>query len=93
MRCIALTPTRGLTPGSPVVDTGHPLWVPVGDGLLGRVFNVSGEVIDQKEKITGGEWRSIHGQPVPLRRQSTVSEVFETGRTEGRAWALLLDQV
>jgi F-type H+-transporting ATPase subunit beta len=79
VRCIALTPTRGLAMGSPVVDTGHPLRAPVGDALLGRVFNVFGEVIDRKEEITGVERRSIHGHPVPLSRQSTVSEVFETG--------------
>jgi F-type H+-transporting ATPase subunit beta len=79
VRCIALTPTRGLAMGSPVVDTGYPLRVPVGDALLGRVFNVFGEVIDRKEEITGVERRSIHGHPVPLSRQSTVSEVFETG--------------
>lgn len=46
---------------------------------MGRVFNVLGETIDRKEKIGGGEWRSIHRKPVPLHQQSTLSEVFETG--------------
>lgn len=79
VRGIALTPTQGLTRGSVVVDTGFPLKVPIGKRLLGRVFNVFGETIDRKEKIAGGEWRSIHRKPVPLHQQSTLSEVFETG--------------
>ena len=79
VRGIALTPTQGLARGSVVVDTGFPLKAPVGKRLLGRVFNVFGETIDRKEKIGGGEWRSIHRKPVPLDRQSTLSEVFETG--------------
>jgi F-type H+/Na+-transporting ATPase subunit beta len=57
IRGIALTPTQGLARGSTVVDTGHPLLVPVGKRLLGRVFNVSGETIDGLETISGGEWR------------------------------------
>jgi F-type H+-transporting ATPase subunit beta len=79
VRGIALTPTRGLALGGAIVDTGQPLRVPVGERLLGRVFNVFGETIDKKEPITGGEWRSIHQRPVPLTQQSTVSEVFTTG--------------
>ncbi len=79
VRGIALTPTQGLARGSVVVDTGFPLKAPVGKRLLGRVFNVFGETIDRKEKIGGGEWRSIHRKPVPLHQQSTLSEVFETG--------------
>lgn len=79
VRGIALTPTQGLTRGSAIVDTGFPLKAPVGKRLLGRVFNVFGETIDRKEKIGGGEWRSIHRKPVPLHQQSTLSEVFETG--------------
>ena len=78
-RGIALTPTQGLARGSRVVDTGEPLKVPVGERLLGRMFNVFGETIDDKEKIEGGEWRSIHQRPVPLARQATQSEIFETG--------------
>jgi F-type H+/Na+-transporting ATPase subunit beta len=79
VRGVALTPTRGLALGAAILDTGRPLQAPVGEQLLGRVFNVFGETIDNKEPITGGEWRSIHQQPVPLTQQSTVSEVFTTG--------------
>jgi len=79
IRAIALTSAQGLAEGSTVVDTGNPLKVPVGDRLLSRVFNVFGEPIDKKEPITGGEWRSIHQEPVPLEQQSTKSEIFVTG--------------
>jgi F-type H+-transporting ATPase subunit beta len=51
----------------------------VGKELLGRVFNVFGQTIDKKAQIEGAELRSIHREPIPLRDQSTVSEIFETG--------------
>jgi len=79
VRGIALTPTQGLALDSIVADTGCPIRVPVGKRLLGRVFNVFGETIDNKGEIVDGEWRSIHREPVPLTQQSTLSEVFETG--------------
>ena len=79
VRGIALTPTRGLALASRVTDSGHPIKVPVGERLLGRVFNVFGETIDNKEEVSGGDWRSIHQRPVPLTRQSTISEIFTTG--------------
>ena len=79
VRGVALTPTQGLARGSTVIDTGKPFEVPVGKELLGRVFNVFGETIDKKTKIEGAELRSIHREPIPLRDQSTVSEIFETG--------------
>jgi len=79
VRGIALNPTRGLARGSPIHDTGHPLKVPVGKSLLGRVFNVFGECIDKKGPVKASEWRSIHRQPVPLDQQATTSEVFQTG--------------
>ncbi len=79
IRGIALTPAQGLAQGSAIIDTGHPLRVPVGKRLTGRVFNVFGETIDRGEAVTGGEWRSIHQEPVPLDRQSTASEIFKTG--------------
>ena len=79
VRGVALTPTQGLARGSMVIDTGKPFEVPVGKELLGRVFNVFGQTIDKKAQIEGAEWRSIHREPIPLRDQSTVSEIFETG--------------
>jgi F-type H+/Na+-transporting ATPase subunit beta len=79
VRGVALTPTQGVARGSAVYDTGAPFKVPVGKRLLGRMFNVFGNTIDEEEAVTGGEWRSIHADPVPLTQQSTVSEIFETG--------------
>ncbi len=79
VRGIALTPSQGLARGSPVVDTAQPLKVPVGEELLGRVFNVFGSTIDHKGNVEAKEWRSIHQKPVPLSRQTTISEIFETG--------------
>ncbi|PKN39008.1 MAG: F0F1 ATP synthase subunit beta [Deltaproteobacteria bacterium HGW-Deltaproteobacteria-2] len=79
VRGVALTPTQGLARGSKVIDTGKPFEVPVGKELLGRVFNVFGQTIDKKGKVEAGEIRSIHREPIPLRDQSTVSEIFETG--------------
>jgi F-type H+-transporting ATPase subunit beta len=78
-RGIALTSTQGLAQGASVLDVGHPLKVPVGKRLLGRMFNVFGETIDEKRAIKGGEWRTIHQDPIPLDRQSTTSEIFTTG--------------
>jgi F-type H+-transporting ATPase subunit beta len=79
VRGIALTSTQGLAEGSSVLDTEDPLKVPVGERLLSRVFNVFGDTIDNKDPITGGEWQSIHQEPVPLEQQSTKSEIFVTG--------------
>ena len=79
VRGVALAPTVGLARGAAVLDTGHPLRVPVGDRLLGRMFNVFGETIDGGEPITGGEWRSIHATPIALSERVTQSEILQTG--------------
>lgn len=79
VRGVALTPTRGLSRGDEVMDTGKPIMVPVGKGLLGRMFNVFGETIDNKEKIEEERYRSIHQEPVPLSLQTTTAEIFLTG--------------
>jgi len=79
VRGVALTPTQGLARGQIVTDTGKPFEVPVGTALMGRVFNVFGNTIDKKGNVEGCELRSIHREPIPLRDQSTVSEIFETG--------------
>ena len=78
-RGIALTSTQGLGRGDRIIDTERTLSVPVGERVLGRLFNVFGEAIDRKQPVDGGEWRSIHAPPVPLTRRSTTSEIFVTG--------------
>lgn len=79
LRGIALTSTRGLSRGASVRDTGHQLKVPVGKQLLGRVFNVFGQTIDNAGAINEAEWRSIHQMPVPLTQRATTSDIFTTG--------------
>ncbi len=79
VRGIALTPAQGLARGSQVLDTGKPIMVPVGEELLGRVFDVFGNPIDHGGAVEAKEFRSIHQQPVSLSEQSTTSEIFETG--------------
>ena len=79
VRCIALTPTRGLARGSTVADVGETLRAPVGERLLGRVFNVFGDTIDSGEDLEGIERRPIYGAPAPVTGRTTSQEVFETG--------------
>ena len=79
VRGIALTPAQGLARGSQVLDTGQPIMVPVGEKLLGRVFDVFGNPIDHGGAVEAREYRSIHQKPVSLSEQSTTSEIFETG--------------
>ncbi|KUK44757.1 MAG: F0F1 ATP synthase subunit beta [Methanothrix sp.] len=78
-RGIALTPTSGLARGSLVTDTGQPLTAPVGEKLLGRVFNVFGSPIDGDGEVEAKELRSIHQSPPPISQRTTTSEIFETG--------------
>ncbi len=79
VRGIALTPTQGLSCGSAILDTGHPLRVPVGKETLGRVFNVFGKTIDRKDAVSGEDLRPIYRKPIPLTEQAITSEIFETG--------------
>lgn len=79
VRCIALNNTQGLERNTVVVDTGTTIEVPVGNRLLGRVFNVFGETIDGGPPLAGGEWRSIHQTPVSLAERGTQSQVLQTG--------------
>jgi F-type H+-transporting ATPase subunit beta len=79
VRGIALTPTQGLARGMAVEDTGGPLMAPVGKGILSRMFDVFGNVIDRGAALSDVQWRSVHRAPPPLARRSTKSEIFETG--------------
>ncbi|MFW5747681.1 MAG: F0F1 ATP synthase subunit beta, partial [bacterium] len=79
VRCIAMSKVEGMFRGSAVKDTGKGITVPVGKGILGRMFNLFGEPIDRGGEVDSDEKRDIYRQPVPLVRQSTSQEVYETG--------------
>ncbi|MDR0463935.1 MAG: F0F1 ATP synthase subunit beta, partial [Treponema sp.] len=79
VRCVSLSPTEGLVRGVEAVDTGGPVTVPVGEEVLGRVFNVLGKVIDKKEEVNGKERWAIHRSPPSFAEQRAVTEVLETG--------------
>jgi F-type H+-transporting ATPase subunit beta len=73
VRGIALTPTQGLARGVPVEDSGGPLQAPVGKGILSRMFDVFGNVIDREAALADVAWRSVHRAPPQLARRSTKS--------------------
>ena len=79
VRCVALGSTDGLVRGMPVVDTRSPVTVPVGPGVLGRVFNLLGEPIDGRGPVQAAEYRSIHASPPAFDALTPQSEIFETG--------------
>ncbi|HET9613232.1 MAG TPA: F0F1 ATP synthase subunit beta [Candidatus Limnocylindrales bacterium] len=79
VRSVAMTTTDGLARGIPAVDTGGPISVPVGDGTLGRVFDVLGRPIDNKGPVKATETLPIHRQAPAFDQQTTEVEVFETG--------------
>ena len=79
VRCVALGSTEGLYRGMEVVDTGAPVKVPVGDGTLGRVFNLLGKPIDGRGPVNVQEHWSIHRDPPKLEDLSSSTEIFETG--------------
>ncbi|MDR1507244.1 MAG: F0F1 ATP synthase subunit beta [Treponema sp.] len=79
VRCVAMEATEGLARGLVVEDTGKPISVPVGDSVLGRMFSVTGRVIDDKGPFTYGEVASIHRPAPGFAEQRPATEVFETG--------------
>jgi F-type H+/Na+-transporting ATPase subunit beta len=81
VRAIALKPTDGLVRGGIVNDTGAPISVPVGDVTKGRVFNVTGEVLNGKpgEKLEIKERWPIHRQPPAFDQLESKTQMFETG--------------
>lgn len=79
VRCVAMSSTDGLQRGSKAIDTGAPIQAPVGEKVLGRVFNVLGETIDGEGEITADEKWSIHRDAPAFVDQKPVTEMFETG--------------
>ncbi|EAH5982934.1 F0F1 ATP synthase subunit beta [Campylobacter upsaliensis] len=79
VRTIAMDMTDGLVRGLKVEALGGPISVPVGEKVLGRIFNVTGDLIDEGEEISFDKHWSIHRDPPAFEEQSTKSEIFETG--------------
>lgn len=79
VRTIALGATEGIVRGSEVNDTGSPIMVPVGDATLGRIFNVTGDPIDNKGPVTADKFYPIHRPAPTLVEQETSAQVLETG--------------
>lgn len=79
VRCIALGPTDGLVRGMDAVATGGPIMVSVGEQTLGRIFNVLGQPIDNKEAPKTEKKLPIHRKAPSFEEQSTETEILETG--------------
>ncbi|MDU6827057.1 MULTISPECIES: F0F1 ATP synthase subunit beta [Campylobacter] len=79
VRTIAMDMSEGLTRGLEATALGAPITVPVGEKVLGRIFNVVGDLIDEGEGVEFDKHWSIHRDPPPFEEQSTKSEIFETG--------------
>ena len=79
VRCIAMGPTDGLVRGMDAIATGSPITVPVGEETLGRIFNVTGDVIDNKPAPESAKRLPIHRHAPSFEEQSTSTEVLETG--------------
>jgi F-type H+-transporting ATPase subunit beta len=79
VRAVALGSTDGLRRGMPVTDTGSPVKVPVGEAVLGRVFNLLGEPIDKRGPVHATEFRAIHQEPPAFTHLNPKTQVLETG--------------
>ena len=79
VRCVALSSTDGLRRGMEAVDTGEPIKVPVGKEVLGRMFNVIGDTIDEKGPVETELRAAIHRAAPPFEEQDTSAHIFETG--------------
>jgi F-type H+-transporting ATPase subunit beta len=79
VRTVAMNATEGLRRGDDVIDTGHPISVPVGAGVMGRVFDVTGSPVDERGPVKAETYYPIHRPPPPLADQSTSPQVLATG--------------
>jgi F-type H+-transporting ATPase subunit beta len=79
VRCLAMGSTDGLVRGQAVVNTGAPITVPVGEGTLGRIFNVLGKAIDSDEPVKASAMWPIHRDAPNFAAQDPTPKIFETG--------------
>src|ERR1700688_876872 len=79
VRPVAMDTSEGLVRGQEVTDTGAPIMVPVGKGLLGRIINVIGEPVDEAGPVKGEKVRAIHQEAPSYTEQSTEAQILVTG--------------
>jgi len=79
VRTLAMGSTDGLVRGAPVTNTGAPITVPVGEGTLGRIFNVLGKAIDSDEPVKAAAYWPIHRDAPNFEAQDPATKIFETG--------------
>ena len=79
VRCVCMGPTEGMKRGYEVVDTGRPISVPVGEDVMGRVFNVVGDAVDEQGPVKADKFYPIHRPAPTLMEQSTSPQVLMTG--------------
>jgi F-type H+-transporting ATPase subunit beta len=79
VRSVSMSGTEGLKRGYEVIDTGAPISMPVGDGVMGRVFDVCGNPVDERGPVTAEKYYPIHRPAPPLVDQSPSPQVLPTG--------------
>ena len=73
VRAVAMSSTEGLKRGMEITDTGAPISMPVGEGVMGRVFDVTGDAVDEQGPVKADKYYPIHRAAPPLVDQSTVA--------------------
>jgi F-type H+-transporting ATPase subunit beta len=79
VRAISMSGTEGLKRGFAVTDSGHPISMPVGECVMGRVFDVTGNPVDERGPVKAEKYYPIHREPPPLVDQSTSPQLLPTG--------------
>jgi F-type H+-transporting ATPase subunit beta len=79
VRTVSMSGTEGLKRGYEVIDTGAPISVPVGEGVMGRIFDVCGNPVDERGPVTAEKYYPIHRPAPKLMDQSTSPQVLATG--------------
>jgi len=79
VRAISMSSTEGLKRGAAAIDLGRPIAMPVGEGVMGRVFDVTGNPVDERGPVRADAFYPIHRPPPPLDEQATSPEVLATG--------------
>ena len=79
VRTISMAGTEGLKRGFEVIDTGGPISMPVGEAVMGRIFDVTGNPVDERGPVNAEKFYPIHRPPPPLAEQATSPQLLATG--------------